>query len=317
MPSLSDLDTGSIKMLLCGKPGTGKTGSLISILVDDPEARLFVANFDRGNIRTLANVARIDPKTGQVRPNAESLMRRVSFHNFEDTITNVNGVPLVTGVPQAFSGLGKKLNDWGEGHGGLASWGKKDWLVIDSITALSEAAMRYALNQNRRLNQKPQFEDFGDAIQRLSLICEMINDPSVVANVCCITHVRYLGDLESGKDAKTGKANELEALPSALGQKLPQEIGRYFNNIIQADTVGSGPGQTRRLFTKPPGKLVLRTSNPGKVKPDYPLDTGMADLVRDLRFTGMQPPAAPVPSGPTPGAPAPTPGASNPAQAAS
>lgn len=292
-------------MLLVGKPGTGKTGGLISILLDDPEARLFVLNYDGANFGTLVNVATYDPATKARRPEAESLLSRIQYHSFRDKIGQVNGVPWVLGIPIAFQELGKKLNDWGDGFGGLMSWGPKDWLVIDSVSALCECALRYAAQQGARLNKRLSFEDYGEAIGRLSLILEMINDEGVTANVCAITHIRYIGDLESGKDDKTGKPKELEALPNALGQKLPQEIGRYFNNIIQVGTIGEGPGTQRKIFTKPQGQLQLRNSNPGAVKDSYPLGTGMAELVRDLRSL---PSGAPVTKAPLPGAqPAPPP----------
>ncbi|WCD44110.1 putative helicase [Caulobacter phage Kuura] len=297
MASLADFETESIKMLYPGKPGTGKTGSLISILLADPEARLFIANYDGGNIGTLANVARNDPTTGQPRPPevVADLLSRIQFHSFADQIKSINGVTMVTGVPTAFHDLGRKLNDWGDGYGGLSSWGPKDWFVLDSFSALCDAALRYSLNNGGRLNKRPEQSDWGDAINRLILILQMINDPSVKANVCVITHIRYVGDLD-GAIGTDGKPKELEALPNALGQKLPQEIGRFFNNIILAATSGTGPALQRKIYTRSPGKLELRTSNPGVVKPEYPIGTGMADLIKDLRRKGVAALSAPTPT---------------------
>lgn len=313
MPPLSTFTADSIKMLLCGKPGAGKTGSLVSILADDPEARLFIANFDRGNLGTLANVARFDPATKAPRANADSILSRIHYHDMQDNVGSINGVPMVLGTPKAFAELGKRLNKWEDDGslGGLATWGPKDWLVIDSISALGESAMRYATNAGGRLNRRPEQGDWGEAIARMQLIFESINDTSVKANVCCITHIRYVGDMESGTDDK-GKAKELDAVPNAIGQKLPQEIGRYFNNIVEIRVIGEGPGSTRKIFTRSPGQLVLRTSNPGMVKPDYALGSGMAELVRDLRA------ASKAPASPTPGVAQPAPpnsATSNPAPA--
>lgn len=294
MGSLVDLPTQSIKMLLVGKPGTGKTGALQSILQMDPIARLFILNYDRGNISTLKNVIQFDPTTKAPRPDAQQQLSRVFYHDLGDTIKSVNGEIMVVGVPVAFSSAGAKLNDWGDGLGGLGSWTDHDWLIVDSFSAMCEAAFRYALHAGKRLNRRAQQEDYGEAIQRLSLFLEMICDEEVKANICVITHVRYVGDIEAGTNDK-GQAKELEALPNALGQKLPQEIGRYFNNIIQAYTTGEGPGLQRKLYTRSPGKLELRTSNPGIVKPEYSLATGLGELVRDLRSAPVQAAAAPAP----------------------
>ena len=278
-----------------------------------------MCNFDGSNFGTLPNVARFDPANkGLPRPNANDLLSRIQFHNFSDKIGQVGGVPWVTGVPTAFRDVGRKLNDWGDGFGGLSTWGPKDWLVLDSVSALCDAGMRYALQEGGRLNRRAQFEDYGEAIARLQLLLEMINDVSVTANVCAITHIRRVGDMEGDKDGNN-KPKDIELVPNALGQKLPQEIGRYFNNIIQVDTIGEGPGTQRHIFTKPPGGLSLRNSNPGVVKDRYPIATGMAELVRDLRSLGGQPApvgAAPAPQAAAPVAPSPAAGTSAPAQPA-
>lgn len=284
MPSLATLASGPIKCLAVGKPGAGKTGMLISLCLEDPDVRLFIANYDRGNISTLANLIAFDPITKAPRPPevVARLSAQIQYHNFQDQIRTVNGVTMVTGTVNAFKDLGGKLNDWGDGFGGMNQWGPKDWLVLDSISAMGDAAMRYTASQVNRLNKRPEQSDWGDAINRLSLLLEMTNDPAIPCNVLAITHVRFVGDQERGTDAK-GQAKELDMVPNALGQKLPQEIGRYFNNIIEIRVVGEGPGTRRVIYTQPPGGLVLRSSNPAMVKPEYPVDKGFAAWVRDVQ----------------------------------
>lgn len=285
---------GPIKCLSVGKPGTGKTGQLISIVLEDPEARLFIANYDRGNIGTLANLIQFDPVTKAPRPPevVARLATQIQFHNFQDNIQTVNGLMMITGVPTAFASLGAKLNKWDDEHGGMNTWGPKDWLVLDSISAMGESALRAALYAASRLNKRPEQSDWGEAIQRLALLLEMTNDPAIPCNVMAITHVRFVGDPESGTDDK-GKAKELDMVPNALGQKLPQEIGRYFNNILETRVVGEGPGERRVIYTRSPGQLVLRSSNPAMVKPEYPI-TGLAQWVRDVRSVPVVQAAPPV-----------------------
>lgn len=302
MPSLASLASGPIKCLAVGKPGSGKTGMLISLCLEDPEVRLFIANYDRGNISTLANLIAFDPATKAPRPPEiiARLSAQIQYHNFQDNITTVNGVTMITGQVNAFKQLGDKLNKWDDVHQGMNQWGPKDWLVLDSISAMGDAAMRYSLSQANRSNKRPERSDWGDAINRLSLLLEMTNDPSIPCNVLAITHVRFVGDPERGTDAK-GVAKELDMVPNALGQKLPQEIGRYFNNIIEIRVVGEGPGTRRVIYTQPPGGLVLRSSNPAMVKPEYPVDKGFAAWVRDVQSlpTATPPGAVPAASPPT------------------
>lgn len=306
MPSLATLASGPIKCLAVGKPGAGKTGMLISLALEDPGVRLFIANYDRGNIGTLANLIRFDPVTKAVRPPEvlERLSRQIQFRNFQDNITTVNGVTMVTGQVNAFKQLGDALNKWDDEHGGMNQWGPKDWFVLDSISAWGEAGLRYALSQANRLNKRPEQSDWGDAINRCQLLLEMTNDPAIPCNVLAITHTRFVGDPERGTDAK-GQAKELDMVPNALGQKLPQEIGRYFNNIIEVRRVGEGPGTRRMIYTQPPGGLELRSSNPAMVKPEYPVDKGFAAWVRDVQSLPTATPPGAVPAASPPKADSP------------
>lgn len=300
MPTLDQWNTSSIKSLHVGRPGAGKTGALIEILIAYPNARMFIANFDRGNFGTLANVARFDPvkKTARDPALVASLLSRVHYRNFEDDIQVVNGVPMIVGNPKAFREVGDALNNWGDGLGGLDQWGPDDWFVYDSISAFCTAGMRQALHNAQRLNKRPQIEDWGEAIARVSLLLEKTNASQLKCNVIANTHVRFVGDVEAGKDQKN-QFNEMDMVPNALGQQLPNEIGRYFNNILEFREVGEGVGSQRKIFTVSPGKLTTRSSNPAMVKPDYPIN-GLGQWVRDLRTA--PPPVAATP--PPPAAPA-------------
>lgn len=303
MPSLADIPSArSIKAIYAGNPGSGKTGSTIDIALKDPNAKLRYLDLDGNGGQILSSLARFDPKNGAPRDPAlvARVLSQVSVHSLKDNIQSVNGQLMVTGVPRAFLDVGKLLNDWGEGDGGIASWDENYWLFIDSNTALGEAALRNSLQLASRLNRRPEQSDWGDAINRVGLLYENLTAPDIRCNVVIISHVRYLADREAGEDSK-GKPREYDALPNALGQKMPQEIGRYFNNIWEARTEGVGAGMSRKIFTRPQGRLELKTSSPGTVKPSYAIDD-FYSLVTDLR-KGMgdtPPPSSPV----TPTAPA-------------
>lgn len=312
MPSAASFNAGAIKALNVGKPGAGKSGAFVDVLIADPEARAFWCNFDRGNFATVVGVAQRDPTTGQARDPAlvsRLLTRQIFYHNFIDKLDVVNGIIQVTGAPTAFTDLGKRLKNWGEPFpeptpqaphaGNLNQLTNKDWLCLDSVSAMGDAAMRYSLYNAGRINKRPEQADWGDAINRLSMFFEMFNDPALPFNIYATTHVRFVGDREAGTDAK-GNAAELDMVPNALGQKLPQEIGRYFNNIIETRTIGDGPGSRRMIYTRPPGGLQLRSSNPGAVKPEYPINGGLAKWVADLRSSPVPGASAPSTSDATP-----------------
>lgn len=308
MPSAASFNAGGLKVLNVGKPGAGKSGALVDVLIADPEARAFICNFDRGNFATMVGVAQRDPKTGEARPPAVTeriLTRQLFYHNFVDKIDFVNGIIQITGAPTAWTDVGKRLKNWGEPFpeataanpkaGDINQLGPKDWLGFDSVSAMGDAALRYSLFNAGRINRRPEQSDWGDAINRLSMFFEMFNDPTLPFNVYATTHVRFVGDREAGEDAK-GKPNELDMVPNALGQKLPQEIGRYFNNILETRTIGDGPGSRRMIYTRPPGGLQLRSSNPGAVKPEYELYGGLAKWLADIRSPAVPGASAPQPA---------------------
>jgi hypothetical protein len=249
----------------------------------DPNARFRWLDFDRNGPQVLGGLIHFDPKTGQPRDPAlvASCIARLSIHVLYDDIRMVDGNPTLVGTPHAFPDLGRKLTDWGEGIGNMNSWDANDWLIIDSNTAMGEAALRYVLFRKSRMNKRPEQSDWGEAIEMVGKLYEAVCDPSLRANVIIITHTRWLGDREAGEDEK-GNAKELIALPNALGQKMPNEIGRYFNNLWEARTVGVGPGMRRQIFTRSAGRLELKTSSPGTVKPSYDIDK-FFDLISDLR----------------------------------
>lgn len=290
MPSLDEMPEDlTVKMLLIGPSGVGKTGSLASLALAGYNLRIL--DLDKGGIAPLKAAIETDLDRNVPRDPAtvKAALQRVSYHSLTDTIRPVNGIPTVIGKPTAFSGIGAKLNDWGEGIGKLDTWTGRDILVIDSLTAVGDAAMRYVLFTEGRLNAKrPYQEDWGTAIGRLEALVEMLTDPYVKANVIIISHVKYVG----GDDDEQESDIPRKGYPNALGKKLPSTMGRFFNTMVMADVLGSGAGAQRKIFARPQGKVDLKTARPGKTKPDYKLGSGLAELFVDLR--------GPLPPVPTP-----------------
>lgn len=290
MPTLDTMpEAPLIKMLYAGVSGTGKTGSLVSLV--EAGYRLWMLDMDKEGIQVLRNVCLLNPKTKLPRPNGQALLKRISYHALTDKIRPVNGVPTVMGRPDAFINIGKRLAKW-EDDGSVPpidKWTDRDILVLDSFSGAGDAAMRYAQLQAGRLNQRPFLEDWGNAIGRLEMLVEMLTDPYIPCHVIIITHVKYVGG--GGADPGGGLENEdmgevglpIKGFPNALGKQLPATIGRFFNTIVLADTVGDGAAQRRKIFTTPRNKVDLKTVNPAKTKPEYELDSGLAELFADLR----------------------------------
>jgi len=70
---------------------------------------------------------------------------------------------------------------------------------------------------------------------------------------------------------------------NTLGKALPPKVGRYFNSTLMVQSSGSGENVKRRIWTATRGAVELKNTAPGRVKGEYPLETGLADYFRDVR----------------------------------
>lgn len=274
MPSLLDHNSQqAVKALLIGDSGSGKTGSLASLV--EAGYNLHVLDYDNG-LDTLVNVL-------WNKPQPEELLKRVKYETLTDKMkSQLDGTIIPSGKPTAFPAGMKLLNDWKvkdesgnliEDLGPATSWGSDTVLVIDSLTMLSEAAMRHVLSVAGRLGQQPQIQDWGEAMRKVQGLLELLYSDSIKCNVVVTAHVQYVEGEEGGT----------KGYPATLGQKLPPKTGRYFNTVVMAKSTGTGQNVKRRIKTVSEGMIELKVSNPFGVQRDLPLETGMAELFKALK----------------------------------
>jgi hypothetical protein len=67
------------------------------------------------------------------------------------------------------------------------------------------------------------------------------------------------------------------AYPASLGKALSPKIGRYFNTVLMAKTVGTGTAAKHKILTQSANGLELKTTVPLKAKAEYDLATGLAE----------------------------------------
>jgi hypothetical protein len=258
------------KMIIVGDNGSAKTGALASLAEAGYSVRIL--DLDNG-VDVLADLLAKKPEA----------LKNVEYQTLTDKMKNVNGklIPAKASVWQRAVGF---LNDWkptaadpdAATLGPISSWTPKDVLVIDSLTMLSTAAMNFILSMNARLGQKPYQSDYGDAQQLIESLMQMLYDDGVNCNIVINTHLTYIGD-DNGPQ---------RGYPSCVGKQLPQKIGRYVNNIVMARSQGSGAGVRRKILTNSQPMVELKTSAPTRVKPEYPIETGLLDLFKDLQGQG-------------------------------
>lgn len=253
-----------IKMLFLGSSGAGKTGMLASLAVAGYNLRIL--DFDNGT-----------EILGQVLKKDQAAFNRVDVEKCLDTFKQGSDKSIkweasdkgAMAYPKAL-GI---LDNWPD-LGPTREFGPNDIVVLDSLTFLGEAIMRYVLSMNGKHGTTwdpkagPTEPNWGSAIGLQEDFLALLT-----SNLKC--HLIVTAHL------KTIQRNGMDVpVPSALGQKLPPNVATYFNHALLAQ---SKSGQ-RKLLTDTQGLLELKTAAPGLVKSEYPITTGMADYFKDCGF---------------------------------
>lgn len=267
MPALTAHHSSAVtKMLFIGDSGAGKTGALASLASAGYNLRIL--DLDNG-LDVLRNLL-TDPTSKYVKGAAE----RVSYLTFTEEMRMVNGA-VSPRTASVWPKVTNALTEWKDGDvslGSVTTWGPGDVLVIDSLTLLCNAAMNYALQLNGRLGKHPHQSDWGVAQNLIESLLQMLYSTAVPCNVVVNCHITYIGE-EGGAQ---------KGYPNALGKALPPKIGRYFNSALLAQSIGQGTALRRKILTTTYGMIELKNTAPLKVKPEYPLDTGLADYFEAL-----------------------------------
>lgn len=278
------------KMILIGERGTGKSGSLISLV--KAGYKLHILDFDNG-IDVLVNLIRAEP-------NAAELFDRVDYFTITDRFKNLGGkaVPINSDVwPRAMAKMsswsnktdtikgikdGKPANlplppDQVYDYGDPANWGPEHILVIDSLTFLCNASMRQVLKLNNRPAGPVYESDWNEAQKAVEDFLSWVYAEQFNTNVIVTAHIDY--QTEGKGDAKA----VVRVVPQALGRKLGPKVGGYFNSMLEVRRSGVGTALKRSIHTVPAGMLELKNPAPTKVKASYDISTGLADFFAAVR----------------------------------
>lgn len=250
MPTLDQHQSDEFtKLIYLGDSGSGKTGSLASLL--DAGYSFRILDMDNGldSLKAFGN---------------RQHFGRVEFVTIRDKYKSSKTGPKIDGTPKAFVEAMDILTEWS------AIRDPKCILVLDSLSALGRAAYAWANNMNPTAKDKRQI--YGAAMNAVEDVLAMLTGESLQMNVIVITHVKY-DDGEEG----TGKG-----FANAIGKALGPVIPRYFNTMIMAEKSGSGDNIKRKIKTMPTNLVDLKLPVPGIPK-ELPLETGLATIFASLR----------------------------------
>ncbi len=259
MPKLTDHHSGKFtKLLYLGDSGTGKTGSLVSLM--KAGFKLRVVDFDNG----------LDVLKEFGTKECPDKLANVDYETVRDPYKAGPTGPIVSGVPKALVNSLKLLNKWPD-ESVPAEWGPDFILVIDSLTGLGKAAFEWAKGMNPGAKDPRQW--YHQAQQAVDNVISLLTSEAFHANVIIIAHVQFV---EQNDGTFRGYAN---TIGKALGPMIPT----YFNTMVLAKTQGSGVNIKRTIITVPTALIDLKNPAPFKVEKELPLETGLATLFEKLR----------------------------------
>lgn len=267
MPSLSDHPSSKIvKLLYIGDSGTGKTGSLASLV--SAGYKLRILDFDMGLDILKAFIMRDCPDKIN---NVGYIALRDKMKIQPSTIYGGAAGPVVpAGSAKAFTDALKFMTKWEDGSD-PSEWGPDTILVLDSLSTFSKNAYAWAQGLNPSAKDPRQW--FGAAQKGVEDTLSLLTSEAFATNVIVISHVNY-------KEVTEGVT---KGYPNAIGTALGPTIARYFNTLVLAESTGSGKLTRRKIKTMPTGIIDLKTSAPFTIEGELNLETGMAELFEKLK----------------------------------
>ena len=259
MPSLSEHHSSKfVKMIYIGDSGTGKTGSLTSLVKAGYDLRIL--DLDNG----------VDILAKFVKKECPERISSILYETRRDKYKITPGGAMVDGSPKAFVDAMGLLTKWSDGTT-PAQWGERTIFVLDSLSALGKAAFEWAKGMNPTSKDPRQWYATGQ--KALEDVLSNLTGESFATNVIIISHVQ-LQELPDGS---------VKGYTNALGKAMGATIPRYFNTLLLAESTGSGENVRRNIRTVPTGMIDLKSSAPFKLDKSYPLGTGLATIFEKLK----------------------------------
>lgn len=261
MPTLDEHQSGDFtKVVYIGGSGTGKTGSLVSLLQAGYD--LVILDMDNG----------LDVLKQYARQRCPDRLSAVRFETVRDEYKahSVMG-PVVKGTPKAFVRSTELMTKWSDDTV-PAEFGPQTIFVLDSLTGLSKAAFEWAKALNPSAKEPRTW--YGVAQGAIENIIAMLTSEAFHANVVVISHV----------DVREMPDGTFKGSIMSIGKALNDVLPKYFNTLVLAESTGSGESVKRKIKVRPTGVIDLKTPVPDDLIPkDFPLETGLADLFNILR----------------------------------
>ena len=277
MPTLSKHQSNEFtKLLIEGDSGSGKTGSLASLV--SAGFKLRILDYDNG----------LEPLKQFILRECPENIDNVEFRTLRDKRKASADGPIISGTPKAFVDGIKLLDRWKYDDVDLgipAEWGPDVILVLDSLTFFSDAAFDFReplvpRSRDGKYDVRAVYKDAQDAVENT---IALLTSESFRTNVIVISHIRYVDNPDGTK----------KGYPTAVGSALSPTIPRYFNSVALCETQAGG---RRTIRTTATAMIDLKNPKPFAMASSYPIENGLAEFFKVLRNQTQETvPTAPKP----------------------
>jgi len=250
-------NTAVVKLILAGASGCGKTGAIASLI--QAGYRIRFLEFDNG-LDALVQLCKREQLD----------MSRVDFMSFRDKLKATATGTAVVGQPKAYSSALRALEKW-EDETDPAEWGDETFLIIDSLTHASRAAMQWAKALSPTAREPRQWYHTAQGL--IEDLLANVTSEAFNTNVIVISHI----DVVDSPNAPT--KHYVSSIGKAIGTKIPS----YFNTLLLSETRVMGKKVERQIHTVPTNMMDLKAPPSPNMMASYPIETALADIVFELR----------------------------------
>ena len=247
-----------VKAIYLGTSGSGKTGSLVSLV--NAGYQLRVLDLDNG----------LDALVGEIKRQCPDKLDALDYITLQDNITadKLRGAK-VQGSPKAYTDAIKYMTKWDD-ESTPSEWGTNTIFALDSLTLFGRAAKRWAEGMNPTAKDPRQW--YGAAQESITTVLDMLTSKNFRAHVLILTHID-MTELPDGT---------VKGYASSIGKALGPKLPAVFNNMILAESRGTGENVKRTIATMPTNILELKTARSHTIPKSLPLNTGMATIFEEL-----------------------------------
>lgn len=259
MPSAAEhVKDDFVKFLFIGASGAGKTGALTSLVKAGYHLRII--DLDGGLDSLIAHCRH------------ENLgLSQIQYQSFRDQIKMTQQGPKVVGAPKAYVQAMQALECWPDDESDPSTWGANTILVLDSLTNAGRAAFQWARAMNPSAKDPRQWYSAAQAI--IEDLIANLTSQAFGTNVIVISHIELV----------TSESGITKGYASSIGKALGPKLPRFFNTMILSEPKGFGESVKRTIKTLPTSMIDLKNPAPFKIKKEYGIENGLAEIFTELK----------------------------------